>query len=212
MPDRIIKEAIHESEDVNKMTDFQFRLWVNLIAYVDDYGRGDARPAVIKGNCFPLRERLTNADIDAALKALAGIGCIALYEVDGKSYLCFPTWESHQDVRDKKSLFPPPLGAKPTENPKTKTETTPKRFIPPTIEEVRAYCEERKNGVDPELFINHYTTSNWMRGKTKITDWKACVRTWERRNRNGQSKPVSANVAESAAERKAKWGIKYDNE
>lgn len=108
MPNRIIKESIHESEKVNRMTDFQFRLWVNLIAYVDDYGRGDARPAIIKGKCFPLRERLTNADIDAALRALAGIGCVSLYEVDGRPYLCFPHWESHQRIRNKMSKFPAP--------------------------------------------------------------------------------------------------------
>ena len=70
MPNRIIKDSIHESEKVNAMTDFQFRLWVSLITYVDDYGRGDARPAIIKGNCFPLRDRLTNKDIDAALTGL----------------------------------------------------------------------------------------------------------------------------------------------
>ena len=69
MPNRMIKDSIHISEKVNAMTDFQFRLWVNLITYVDDFGRGDARPAVIKGACFPLRERLTNKDIE---KALAG--------------------------------------------------------------------------------------------------------------------------------------------
>lgn len=108
MPNRIIKESIHESEKVNRMTDFQFRLWVNLIAYVDDYGRGDARPAIIKGKCFPLRERLTNADINAALTGLAGIGCVSLYEVDGKPYLYFPNWESHQRVRNKVSKFPAP--------------------------------------------------------------------------------------------------------
>ena len=90
MPNRIIKESIHVSEKVNRLTDFQFRLWVNLITYVDDYGRGDARPAVIKGTCFPLRERLTNKDIEAALHGLADIGCVVLYKVDGKPYLCFP--------------------------------------------------------------------------------------------------------------------------
>lgn len=108
MPNRLIKASIHDSEKVNQMTDFQFRVWVNLITYVDDYGRGDARPAIIKGNCFPLRERLTAKDIEAALKALAGIGCINLYSVDGKSYLCFPNWESHQTVRNAKSKFPAP--------------------------------------------------------------------------------------------------------
>lgn len=108
MPNRIIKESIHTSESVNAMTDFQFRLWVNLITYVDDYGRGDARPAVIKGTCFPLRERITNKDIEAALNALAGTGCVSLYEVDGKPYLYFPNWGSHQNVRNQKSKFPPP--------------------------------------------------------------------------------------------------------
>lgn len=90
------------------MTDFQFRLWVSLITYVDDYGRGDARPAIIKGACFPLRERLTNKDIDAALAGLAGLGCVGLYQVDGKPFLYFPNWEKHQSIRNKRSKFPEP--------------------------------------------------------------------------------------------------------
>lgn len=108
MPNRIIKDSIHTSEKVDAMTDFQFRLWVNLITYVDDFGRGDARPAVIRGTCFPLRERMTNKDVEAALNALAGIGCVSLYEIDGRPYLYFPNWESHQTIRNKKSRFPAP--------------------------------------------------------------------------------------------------------
>jgi hypothetical protein len=104
----MIKESIHTSEKVNAMTDFQFRLWVNLIAYVDDYGRGDARAAIIKGSCFPLRERLTNKDIESALAGLAGIGCIGLYNVDGRPYLYFPNWEQHQTIRNKRSKYPAP--------------------------------------------------------------------------------------------------------
>jgi len=53
------------------------------------------------------------------------------------------------------------------------------RFTPPTIEEVKNYCLSRDNKIDPEKFINHYETTNWFRGKTKIKSWKACVRTWE---------------------------------
>lgn len=108
MPNRLIKDSIRFSEKVNSLSDFQFRLWVSLITYVDDYGRGDARPAVIKGTCFPLRDRITNKDIDAALNALAGAGCVGLYEVDGKPYLYFPNWQSHQNIRNKKSRFPAP--------------------------------------------------------------------------------------------------------
>ena len=108
MPSRLIKESICTSESVNAMTDFQFRLWVSLITYVDDFGRGDARPAIIKGACFPLRDRIASKDIDAALAGLAGIGCVGLYEVDGKPYLYFPSWEKHQVIRNKRSKFPAP--------------------------------------------------------------------------------------------------------
>ena len=108
MPNRIVKDSIHTSESVNAMTDFQFRLWISLITYVDDYGRGDARIPIIKGSCFPLRDRLTAKDIESGLRGLAGIGCVGLYEVDGKPYLYFPNWEQHQSIRNKKSKFPAP--------------------------------------------------------------------------------------------------------
>lgn len=57
-----------------------------------------------------------------------------------------------------------------------------KRFTPPTVEEVRAYCEERHNGIDPERFVNFYSSKGWMVGKNKMKDWKAAVRTWEKMN------------------------------
>jgi len=55
-----------------------------------------------------------------------------------------------------------------------------KNFVPPTIEQVREYCLERKNNINPENFVDYYTANGWMRGKTKLKDWKACIRTWER--------------------------------
>ena len=108
MPNRIIKDSISRSDSVSSLTDFQFRLWVHLITYVDDFGRGDARPAIIRGNCFPLRDRVTNKDIEKGLADLAGAGCVGLYTVDGKPYLYFPNWEEHQRVRQKVSKCPPP--------------------------------------------------------------------------------------------------------
>ena len=58
----------------------------------------------------------------------------------------------------------------------------PKRnyFTPPTYEEVASYCEERKNTVDAQRFIDFYSSKGWMVGKSKMKDWKASVRTWER--------------------------------
>lgn len=55
-----------------------------------------------------------------------------------------------------------------------------KRFTPPTLEEVRAYCRERGNAVDPERWHSYYTANGWKVGKNPMKDWKAAVRTWER--------------------------------
>ena len=63
------------------------------------------------------------------------------------------------------------------------------RFVPPTVEEVRAYCNERRNGIDPESFVDFYTSKGWMVGSSKMKDWKASVREWERR-RKTTAKPA----------------------
>lgn len=55
-----------------------------------------------------------------------------------------------------------------------------KKFIPPTVEEVRAYCFERGNSVSPDDFVDFYTSKGWMVGKNHMKDWKAAVRTWEK--------------------------------
>ena len=59
------------------------------------------------------------------------------------------------------------------------------RFVPPTLEQVREYCQERRNGVDAERFVNYYTSKGWLVGKAKMKDWKAAVRTWEQNWKQG---------------------------
>lgn len=86
------------------------------------------------------------------------------------------------EIRDKskenrdKSLYidmNPPL-------PPLTGEESVKKFKPPTVDEVKAYCEERLNGIDAEEFVDFYESKGWMVGKNKMKDWKAAVRTWER--------------------------------
>lgn len=60
------------------------------------------------------------------------------------------------------------------------------KFVKPTLQEVKAYCIERGNDVDPERFINHYEANGWMVGRNKMKDWRAAVRNWER-NRASKS-------------------------
>lgn len=108
MPNRIIKESAFESDKIASLSDFEFRLWVGLITQADDAGRGDARPAIIKGRVFALRDKTTANDIDNALHALAAAGCIDIYNVDGRPYFMFPSWADHQRVRDVKPKYPGP--------------------------------------------------------------------------------------------------------
>ena len=209
MPNRIIKESLCTSEKISELTDFEFRLWIGLITQADDAGRGDARPAIIKGRVFPLRERVTAKDIDASLHALAAKGCVSLYTVGGKPYFWFPGWADHQRVRDVKPKYPSPdedesnctqlkaefdnspqiaadcgfnpiqSNTNPNPNPNTNRRAGA-HFTPPTLEEVQEYCTERWNNVDPQRFIDYYTANGWLVGKNKMKDWKACVRTWEK--------------------------------
>lgn len=63
---------------------------------------------------------------------------------------------------------------------KEKTPTESKRkFSPPSLEEVREYCRQRKNTVNPEAFMDFYISKGWKVGKTPMKDWRAAVRNWE---------------------------------
>ena len=55
-------------------------------------------------------------------------------------------------------------------------------FQKPTIKEIADYCAERKNKIDPAYFFDYYETKGWKVGKHKMTDWKACIRNWERKD------------------------------
>tara|TARA_B100000424_G_scaffold63506_1_gene46463 strand:+ start:8692 stop:9309 length:618 start_codon:yes stop_codon:yes gene_type:complete len=59
-----------------------------------------------------------------------------------------------------------------------------KYFKKPKLEEVLEYCLERNNNIDAESFINFYESKDWKIGKNKMKDWKAAVRTWEKRKQN----------------------------
>lgn len=64
--------------------------------------------------------------------------------------------------------------------------TTKKVFEKPTVEEVRAYCRERNNGINADSFVDFYESKGWLIGKNKMKDWKAAVRTWERSRKNNE--------------------------
>ena len=76
-----------------------------------------------------------------------------------------------------------------------------KRFVPPTVEEVRAYCLERGNGIDPQGFVDHYEARGWRyNGNVPMKDWRAAVRTWEGRDRSQCSMQPRESRRKSFAE------------
>lgn len=67
------------------------------------------------------------------------------------------------------------------EEDKNKNKKKNNKFTPPTVEEVKNYCLERGNNIDAEQFVDFYSSKGWKVGSNSMKDWKACVRTWERR-------------------------------
>ena len=64
------------------------------------------------------------------------------------------------------------------------TPKPPKRFSPPSVDEVAAYCFERNNGIDAQHFVDYYAQQKWkLSNGNPMADWKAAVRTWESRDR-----------------------------
>ena len=81
-------------------------------------------------------------------------------------------------VKDKDVLSDDKTNIGTTSN-KSKPSTV--RFVPPSVEDVRAYCLERNNRVDADAFVSFYESNGWRVGKNPMKDWKAAVRTWEKR-------------------------------
>ena len=94
-----------------------------------------------------------------------------------------------RDTQKDANALQPQSGRNANHKPITKNQEPIKRgtFIPPTRQEVTKYCSERGNGIDPQAFLNHYQANGWVRGKTKVKDWKACVRTWEKASKATQT-------------------------
>ena len=107
MPNRILKERICKSKDINSLGWFEEVLFYRLMVVADDYGRFDGDVAIIKGSCFPLKKDLTERQIDKALDKLSIAGMVFLYETEsGETILQLTAWEKHQTVRAKSSKYP----------------------------------------------------------------------------------------------------------
>lgn len=210
MPNRILKESICTSDNIDELSAFQETFFYRLIVNCDDFGRMDARPKILAAKLFPLKD-IRTSQVEDALRALTSAELVTLYTVDGKPFVQMKTWDKHQQRRANASKYPAPEDGEITADSicnqlqsddskcpriresKTNTNTNARKgFEPPTLEEVSSYCAERNNGINAQHFIDYYEARGWeLKPGQKVKDWRACVRTWEGKDFN-KKKSVSA--------------------
>ena len=107
MPNRILRESICTSETINQLTDAEESFFYRLLVVCDDFGRMDARPAVLRSRLYPMRiDKVSLDDVAHLLQGFADAGLVAVYYHDGKPYLQIVTWDRYQQRRAKHSKYP----------------------------------------------------------------------------------------------------------
>lgn len=105
MPTRYLKPGVRDSEAIDALSPLAETLFYRLLVTVDDFGRYDGRPAMVKAHCFPIKD-MSAAQCADLLNELHQVGLVVLYTVDDKPYLQMCKWENVP--RSKESKFPPP--------------------------------------------------------------------------------------------------------
>ncbi len=116
MPSRVIRGGFNSSESMAQRSLLAELMFAKLLLAVDDYGRLDARPMILRGLLYPMRDNVSHADVESWLSELTSgeDPPVVLYEIEGKSYLYLPNWEVHRgkSKRGKLSRWPdPPRGS-----------------------------------------------------------------------------------------------------
>lgn len=195
---RNLKPSFFTNLELSKLKHGARLLFQGLWVIADREGRLPDSPEWVKAMVFPYER----APVDQWLNDLAGAGFIIRYEVSEARFIQIVTFAKHQSphLKEPESTIPAPDSpdsklvkarhASTNRNPQS-TNRNPVSairlaFEPPTLEQVAAYCTERKNQIDPQAFVDFYTSKGWKVGNQGMKDWQAAVRTWER-NSNGKS-------------------------
>ncbi len=109
MPNRIIKESICTSDNLDKLSPEAEVFFYRLMVVCDDYGIMFAAPSILRSKCYPWKiDKVKDKDIEKWRTELVENNLIFLYGYEGRMYLKFTRWEDHQQVRASKSKFPTP--------------------------------------------------------------------------------------------------------
>ena len=119
------------------------------------------------------REKKRDECVTDALRSVTSNDSVTVFSNESIEYR-----DKSIEYRDKNNITNVMLSKE-----KEKEREKAKRFSKPTIEEIREYCRERNNGIDAEKFYDFYESKDWYVGKNRMRDFKACIRTWERREK-----------------------------
>ena len=138
-------------------------------------------------------------------------GAYTLDETQGKNVVSYPQKTAKNELEPKWNqngtkmepqyrIGKDSIGKDSIDNSSGNTATqTPLKFAIPSLKEVSSYCIERKNNINPQRFIDFYTSKGWKVGKNTMKDWKACIRTWENDDKKAAGlKTASASKYERA--------------
>ena len=216
MPNRILKETIKSSAQIDELSWFEEVVFYRLLVTADDFGCMDGRVVLLKNELFPLKDNVTKKAVEDALAHLASIGLLCRYTVNGMPYLFFPTWEKHQRVRNQHRKYPaPPDGIDLTVNcqsidrqltascqsesnpnpiqSESETESESKRectqrFAPPTPAEAAEYHTQKGFTFDLETWLSYYESNGWCVNGRKMKDWRASMRYWQTKEKDRPQK------------------------
>lgn len=198
MPNRILKESIKTSPEIDQLSWFEEAVFYRLMVTVDDYGCYDGRVIVIKNELFPTKENVTTKAVGEAIEKLERVKLLERYEVEGRPYLHLLTWEGHQRIRNKHRKYPDPVlddnslsndgqtsatclpeSESESESESNKKNNKKKKLRTPTLEEIESYCRQRNNNVDAKKFFDYYSP-DWVDGDGKpVKNWKQKIIGWE---------------------------------
>lgn len=218
MPNRIVREGILTSDRVNKLSWAGENFYRRLMSVVDDYGRFDGRPSIIRISAFPLKvNQVSESDIVKWSDECSAAGLIRFYEVDKKKYLELLDFD--QRLRIKKSKYPattddghksdmrqPVVEVNPNQKIESEIEIESESdaraqgfdfSIPPSL----SMCEEFFTGCGfpKELgakFFNEYSITGWRYKGSPIENWSALAQKWiqnESNYQNGKQNGTSNN-------------------
>ncbi|NMC87813.1 MAG: hypothetical protein GYA69_05225 [Candidatus Moranbacteria bacterium] len=159
---------------------------------------GYRKMAYSKWDCERAMKALVKATMITTTKTTRGL---VVSIVNYAKYQDIKNYESHNESHNEATMKPQTTDTIEKEvkelkeiKEETKRERTSLRFVPPSLQEIENYCLERKNRISPQGFFDFYESKGWMIGKNRMKDWRAAIRTWERKEHGTQSEDVSASL------------------